>query len=105
MNKIIRTVLVAFAFTAFTSVADLNSVPLPKDFMPTLQVADEYPLVQTGYSAQSVVDIAAFYTSELGMPQLTRGDNSRMTLFYRLENESVRISLYNNDYTQATSRC
>ncbi|MGS0536153.1 hypothetical protein [Pseudoalteromonas sp. SaAl2] len=98
MNKIITTMLVAFVFTAFTSVADLDAVPLPDDFKPTLQVTDEYPLVQTGYSAQSVADIAAFYISELGKPQLTRGDNSRMTLFYAVGNENIRISLYTNDY-------
>ncbi len=92
------TTLITLTFTAFSSVADLSSVPLPNDFKPTLQVANNYPLVQTGYSGQSIADVAQFYISELGEPQLKRGDNTRMTLFYSQNSESVRISLYTNDY-------
>lgn len=98
MTKTITIALFFIAFTAFSSAANLNTMPLPSDFKTTIEVIDDYPLVQTGYSAQSVSDIVAFYQSKLGDPQLKRGDNNRMTLFYRLADKSVRISLFSNDY-------
>ncbi|MDQ9091274.1 hypothetical protein RC083_06675 [Pseudoalteromonas haloplanktis] len=98
MNKLIRATLIILTFTAFSSDAGLSSVPLPNDFKSTLQIADDYPLVQTGYSAQSVTDVAKFYLLKLGEPQLTRGNNTRMTLFYASGSDNIRISLYANDY-------
>ncbi|MCQ8877239.1 hypothetical protein NQT69_04185 [Pseudoalteromonas shioyasakiensis] len=98
MNKIIMTTLITLTFTAFSSVADLSSVPLPNDFKPTLQVANDYPLVQTGYSGQSIAEVNDFYLQALGKPDLTTGDNIRRTLFYTVDNTTVRISLFAHDY-------
>ena len=94
MTKIITPLLLAISLSSFTCAANLESVPLPADFKLSLTVADDYPLVQTGYVAQSVSEVSAFYQKTLGSPDLIKGDSLRRTLFYTLESKKLRISLY-----------
>ncbi|MGR3979453.1 hypothetical protein [Pseudoalteromonas sp. 1181_04] len=98
MIKIITPLLLAISLTSLTCAANLDSVPLPADFKYSLQIADDYPLIQTGYVAQSITKVSAFYQQALGKAELIIGDNKRRTLFYTIDKKTVRISLYARDY-------
>lgn len=99
MIKIITPLLLTICLTTFTCAANLERIPLPVDFKQSLEISDDYPLIQTGYVAQSISAVTAFYQQALGQPKLTTGDNTRRTLFYTIDNNTVRISLYVRDYT------
>ena len=99
MIKITTSLLLATCLTTFTCTANLDSIPLPAEFKHSLQITDDYPLIQTGYVAQSISAVTAFYQQALGQPELTTGDNARRTLFYTIDHNTVRISLYVRDYT------
>ena len=99
MIKIITPLLLMIWLTTFTCAANLERIPLSVDFKQSLEISDDYPLIQTGYVAQSISAVTAFYQQALGQPELTTGDNTRRTLFYTIDNNTVRISLYVRDYT------
>lgn len=99
MIKITTSLLLATCLTTFTCAANLDSIPLPADFKHSLQITDDYPLIQTGYVAQSVAEVTAFYHQALGQAELITGDKLRRTLFYTVDSNTVRISLFAHDYT------
>jgi len=88
----------ALAFTVWPSAANLSLVPVPADYKLTMHVDDKYPMIQTGYSAQSIPDIVTFYNQQLGEADLNRSYASNSTLFYSIEGKTVRISLLKHDY-------
>ncbi|MBB1295640.1 hypothetical protein [Pseudoalteromonas sp. SR41-4] len=81
MIKIITPLMLAISLTSVTCAANLDSVPLPADFKYSLQIADDYPLIQTGYVAQSITKVSAFYQQALGKSELIIGDNKRRRCF------------------------
>ena len=82
---------------------NVTEIPLPKEFVTTMDVAGEYPMVRTGYLTDSISDIARFYQQKLGEPLKTNGNNTYRTLFYNYQEHKVRISLYRRSYVTEVS--
>lgn len=86
------------ACAVWPSTANFSSVPAPTDYKVIMHVENTYPLVQTGYSAQPMSDIITFYNEQLGKPELSRSNASHSTLFYSIQDETIRISLLKHNY-------
>ena len=82
---------------------NVTEIPLPEEFVTTMDVAGEYPMVRTGYLTDSISDIARFYQQKLGEPLKTNGNNTYRTLFYNYQEHKVRISLYRRSYVTEVS--
>lgn len=81
----------------------VTEVPLPEEFITTMDVTGEYPLVRTGYLASSIAAISTFYQQTLGEPIKTTGGNTYRTLYYDYQNHKVRISLYHHNFVTEVS--
>ncbi|BED89783.1 MULTISPECIES: hypothetical protein [unclassified Pseudoalteromonas] len=93
--------LAAISFNTFSQ--NVTEIPLPEEFITTMDVTDEYPKVRTGYLAASINDIAKFYQHALGDPINSKGDNTYRTLYYNYQEHAVRISLYHHNYVTEVS--
>ncbi|MBB1277964.1 hypothetical protein [Pseudoalteromonas sp. SR43-3] len=82
---------------------NVTEIPLPEEFVTTMDVAGKYPMVRTGYLTDSISDIARFYQQKLGEPLKTNGNNTYRTLFYNYQEHKVRISLYRRSYVTEVS--
>ena len=95
------TLLATISFNTFSQ--DVTAIPLPEEFITTMDVTGEYPLVRTGYLAASIDAISKFYQQALGDPINSKGDNNYRTLYYNYQNHAVRISLYHHNYVTEVS--
>ncbi|MBB1280273.1 MULTISPECIES: hypothetical protein [unclassified Pseudoalteromonas] len=93
--------LCALSFNVLSQ--NVTEIPLPEEFVTTMDVAGEYPMVRTGYLTDSISDIARFYQQKLGEPLKTNGNNTYRTLFYNYQEHKVRISLYRRSYVTEVS--
>ncbi|GAA60583.1 hypothetical protein P20652_2449 [Pseudoalteromonas sp. BSi20652] len=82
---------------------NVTEIPLPEEFVTTMDVASEYPMVRTGYLTDSISDITRFYQQKLGEPLKTNGNSTYRTLFYNYQERKVRISLYRSNYMTEVS--
>ena len=94
-------ILAAISFNAFSQ--NVSEIPLPEEFVTTMDVTNEYPKVRTGYLAASINDIAKYYQHALGEPLNIKGDNNYRTLYYNYQSHAVRISLYHHNYVTEVS--
>lgn len=60
---------------------NVTHIPLLDEFVTTLDVTNEYPVVRTGYLASSVEAISHFYLQALGGPIKSKGNNTDKTLY------------------------
>lgn len=98
MSKVIPFLFTAMACAVWPSTANFSSVPVPLDYKVIMHVDNKYPLVQTGYSAQTMSEVVTFYNQQLGKPDLNRHNTSYSTLYYSIKDQTVRISLLERDY-------
>ena len=102
MKKLI--ILSLLLFTSFKTLAiNVIDIAVPDEFVTTMEVTDEYPLVKTGYLTQSISSITDFYQQQLGDPLKITGSENYRTLFYNYQNRKVRISLYHRNYVTEVS--
>jgi hypothetical protein len=102
MKKLI--ILSLLLFTSFKTLAiNVIDIAVPDEFVTTMEVTDEYPLVKTGYLTQSIFSITDFYQQQLGDPLKITGSENYRTLFYNYQNRKVRISLYHRNYVTEVS--
>lgn len=103
MNKLAVITLLYTLGTFSVSSAELTAMPVPDTFKATMHITTEYPMVQTGYSPESISAISQFYQQQLGEPQYISDTNRHRTLFYYYKERNVRISLYqHNDVTEVS---
>jgi hypothetical protein len=102
MKKLI--VLSLILFTSFKALSiNVINIALPDEFVTTMEVTDEYPLVKTGYLTQSISSITDFYQQQLGEPLSVTGNENYRTLHYNYQTRKVRISLYHRNYVTEVS--
>ncbi|TMP05136.1 hypothetical protein CWC11_10445 [Pseudoalteromonas sp. S3178] len=102
--KIFTFVISLMCILPFSAMSqDVTQIPLPDEFVTTLDVTNEYPMVRTGYLASSVEAISQFYLQALGEPIKSKGNNTYKTLYYNYQERSVRISLYHHNYVTEVS--
>ncbi|WP_338365069.1 hypothetical protein [uncultured Pseudoalteromonas sp.] len=97
----VAALLAAISFNTYSQ--NVTDIPLPEEFITTMDVTGEYPKVRTGYLAASINDIAKFYQHALGEPLNIKGDNNYRTLYYNYQSHAVRISLYHHNYVTEVS--
>jgi hypothetical protein len=94
MNKLAVITLLCSLYLFPVSSAELTAIPVPDSFKTTMNVNNEYPMVQIGYSSDSISAISQYYQQQLGEPQRITDYNGYRTLFYSYKERNVRISLY-----------
>jgi hypothetical protein len=103
MNKLLLiTMLIGLNIVTAHS-QTITTIPLPDEFIATLNMTNKYPIVHTGYLADSIESIISFYQQALGDPQKSKGNNTYHTLFYKYKKHTIRISLYRRDFMSEVS--
>jgi hypothetical protein len=98
---VLITLLSTISFNALGQ--NVTEIPLPEEFVITMDVTDEYPMIRTGYSTDSIDTITRFYKEKLGVPLNSVGNNTYHTLFYNDKEHKVKISLYRHNYMTEVS--
>jgi len=94
MLKACQSILLASCFISFFSFANLSTVPLPDDTDIRMLLDDDFPMILNGFVKMSDTDVIAFYHNQLGDPDKTIEDIGRYTYFYQIDNNLVKISIY-----------
>ena len=100
--KILAFLIILLCTLSFNVLSqNITEIPLPEEFVITMDVTDEYPMIRTGYLTDSIDSIIHFYKEKLGEPLKNTGNSTYHTLFYSYKERNVRISLYHhNDVTE-----
>ena len=98
---VLITLLSTISFNALSQ--NVTEIPLPEEFVITMDVTNEYPMIRTGYLTDSIDTITAFYKEKLGEPLKNTGNSTHHTLFYNYKEHKVKISLYHHNYVTEVS--
>lgn len=101
MLKACQSLIFLSCFISFFSFANLSAVPLPDDTDIRMKLDDEFPMILNGFVKMSDTDVIAFYHNQLGSPDKTIEDIGRYTYFYQIDDNLVKISIYQqNQWTE-----
>ncbi|SFB90705.1 hypothetical protein [Pseudoalteromonas denitrificans] len=101
MSRFISILSLFICLISFYSYANIDSIPLPDDTDIKMKLDGEYPMILNGFVKMPDTDVLAFYHTQLGAPDKIIEDIGRYTFFYRINENKVKISIYQqNQWTE-----